>query len=155
MTTKQGKLIDPLEPLLGYQLRRASLVTLSALSEAYAALDLRLTDAIMLRFVGANPGCNQGQISKALGVKRTNMVPVVSGLVERELIDRAPADGRTHALRLTASGSALNEQLAALAQANEEHFFGSLDENTQAVLKQAMATIRARDEVPRRRSLTD
>lgn len=155
MATKHGKLIDPLEPLLGYQLRRASLITLSALSEAYAELDLRLTDAILLRFIEANPGCNQGQISKALGVKRTNMVPVVSGLVERGLVDRAPADGRTHALTLTAAGSALHEQLAALAQANEEHFFGSFDENTKAVLKSAMATIRARDEVPPRRSVAD
>jgi DNA-binding MarR family transcriptional regulator len=146
MATKQGKLIDPLEPLLGYQLRRASLVTLSALSEAYEALDLRLTDAIVLRFVAANPGCNQGEISKALGVKRTNMVPVVSGLVERGLIDRAAADGRTHALTLTAAGATLHGRIDALALANEERFFGGFDEETRAVLLRALGTIRARAE---------
>lgn len=144
MTTKGDKLIDPLEHLLGYQLRRASLVTLSALSEAYEALDLRLTDAIVLRFVAANPGCNQGEISKALGVRRTNMVPVVSGLVERGLIARAAADGRTHALTLTAAGAALHQRIDALAVANEEHFFGGLDGETKAVLLRALAEIRAR-----------
>lgn len=146
MVTKGGKLIDPLESLIGYQLRRASLVTLSALSEAYEALDLRLTDAIVLRFVAANPGCNQGEISKALGVKRTNMVPVVSGLVERGLISRAAADGRTHALTLTATGTAMHERLHALALANEERFFGGFDERTKALLMRALASIRAREE---------
>src|SRR4051794_41149880 len=120
MAARDGKLIDPLEHLLGYQLRRASLVTLAALSEAYEALDLRLTDAIVLRFVAANPGCNQGEISKALGVKRTNMVPVVSGLVERALISRAAADGRSNALSLTAAGTALHKRIDTLANANEE-----------------------------------
>lgn len=146
MTGKTKTLIDPLEHLLGYQLRRASLATLAALSESYEALDLRLTDAIVLRFVGANPGCNQGEISKALGVRRTNMVPVVSGLVERGLIDRAAADGRTHALTLTAAGAALHGRIDALARANEERFFGHFDEETRAVLLRALDTIRARAE---------
>lgn len=146
MNDKAGPLIDPLEHLLGYQLRRASLATLSALSEAYETLDLRLTDAIVLRFVSANPGCNQGEISKALGVRRTNMVPVVSGLVERGLIDRTAADGRTHALTVTAAGAAMHERIGALAQANEDHFFGGFDEETRATLLGALAAIRARAE---------
>ncbi|MBW8752973.1 MAG: MarR family transcriptional regulator [Sphingomonadales bacterium] len=137
-------MIDPLEHLLGYQLRRASLVTLAALSEAYEALDLRLTDAIVLRFVAANPGCNQGEISKALGVKRTNMVPVVSGLVERALISRAAADGRSNALSLTAAGTALHKRIDTLANANEERFFGGLDAEAKAALLRALAEIRAR-----------
>jgi len=146
MNEKASPLIDPLEHLLGYQLRRASLTTLSALSEAYEALDLRLTDAIVLRFVAANPGCNQGEISKALGVRRTNMVPVVSGLVDRGLIDRAAADGRTHALTLTAAGATMHDRIDALARANEERFFGGFDAETRAMLLHALATIRARGE---------
>ena len=146
MTAKGKTLIDPLEHLLGYQLRRASLATLGALSEAYEALGLRLTDAIVLRFVAANPGCNQGEISKALGVRRTNMVPVVSGLVERGLIERAAADGRTHALTLTAAGAAIHARIDALAQDNEERFFGGFDAESKAVLQRALATIRARAE---------
>ncbi|MCW1429122.1 MarR family winged helix-turn-helix transcriptional regulator [Novosphingobium sp. JCM 18896] len=144
--TSKGPLIDPLEHLLGYQLRRASLATLAALSESYEALDLRLTDAIVLRFVGANPGCNQGEISKALGVRRTNMVPVVSGLVDRGLVKRAVADGRTHALTLTPAGQALHAEIDVLAHANEERFFGGFDEETRSVLLRALDTIRARAE---------
>lgn len=146
MATKTGKLIDPLEHLLGYQLRRASLVSLTALSEAYETLDLRLTDAIVLRFVAANPGCNQGEISKALGVRRTNMVPVVSGLVERGLIARAAADGRSNALTLTPAGVAVHEQIDALAMENERRFFGHLDGETRATLLRALESIRAQAE---------
>lgn len=144
--TRKGPLIDPLEHLLGYQLRRASLATLAALGESYEALDLRLTDAIVLRFVGANPGCNQGEISKALGVRRTNMVPVVSGLVDRGLVTRAVADGRTHALTLTLAGTALHAEIDVLAHANEERFFGHFDAETRGVLLRALDTIRARAE---------
>jgi DNA-binding MarR family transcriptional regulator len=144
MTVKPRKLADPLEDLLGYQLRRASLVTLSALSEAFEQVELRLTDAIVIRFVAANPGCNQGEISKALGVRRTNMVPVVSGLVERGLIRRDAADGRTNALHLTAAGTTLHDRIAAMALANEQRFFGEFDDETRTTLMRALAAIRAR-----------
>lgn len=146
MATKTSKLMDPLEPLLGYQLRRASLVSLAALSEAYEALDLKLTDAIVLRFVCANPGCNQGEISKALGVRRTNMVPVVSGLAARGLINREAADGRSYALTLTPTGQDLHDRIEVLGLENEKRFFGHLDAETKAILLRAIENIRARAE---------
>ncbi len=53
---------------------------------------------------------------------------MVSRLEEKGLARRAPVDGsaRAQALTLTDQGRALVPQLAALADQNEEHFFGHL-----------------------------
>ncbi len=133
---------DPLADMLGYQMRRASLVTMAALSEALEPLGLRMTESITIRFVAANPGCNQAEIGRALGVKRTNMVPIVAGLVKAGLLDRSPADGRTHSLHLTADGEALHRQLAAVALEIEERFFGNIDEAERATLMGLFQRIR-------------
>ncbi|MCE7796682.1 MarR family transcriptional regulator [Sphingobium sufflavum] len=135
---------DPLDHLLGYQLRRASMHTLTGLNEAFEGLGVRLTEAIILRFVEANPGCNQAEIGRALGVTRTNMVPVVAGLVDAGLVRREVADGRTHALHLTPDGVALHGRIDAATRAHEEHFFGDIDAAERAVLMQLCQRIRDR-----------
>lgn len=139
--SKSGVLIDPLENLLGYQMRRASLMTMAALVRDFEGIGLRLTDAVVMRFVAANPGCNQGQVSKALGIKRTNMVPVVGGLVDRGLLERRVADGRTHALALTTAGQALHDRIVQVSDAHEAHFFGDFDTRTHAQLMDALRHI--------------
>ena len=135
-------LVNPIDDLLGHQLRRASLVTIAALSEAFEALGLRLTEAMILRFVEANAGCNQAEIGRALGVKRTNMVPIVGGLVDAGLISRTAADGRTHALYLTEKGVALHGEIARVTLEHERHFFGDIDAPTRAVLLRVFQAIR-------------
>lgn len=135
---------DPLEDMVGYQMRRASLVTFSALSDAFEELGLRPTEAIIIRLVEANPGCNQAEIGRTLGVKRTNMVPIIGGLVEAGLISRSVADGRTHALHLTEQGIAMHGRIAEAAQKHENHFVGDLDDATKAILLQLFRSIRAK-----------
>jgi DNA-binding MarR family transcriptional regulator len=136
------ELVDPLEGLLGYQLRRAALATMTALDAAYALLGLKLTEAVILRFVGANPGCNQAAISRALGVTRTNMVPFVGSLVEAGLVEREASDGRTHALFLTAAGEAMDRRLAQIAAEQDAQFFGAFDPTTREVLVSALQHVR-------------
>src|ERR1700754_2183635 len=92
---------DPLENLLSYQLRRAAFSTITPLAESFARIGVSSTEAIVIRFVSANPGCTQSGSGRAIGVKRTNMVPVVSGLMQRGLLERTAVDGRSHALHLT------------------------------------------------------
>jgi DNA-binding MarR family transcriptional regulator len=136
------ELRDPLADMLGYQLRRASLLTLTALSEAFAAQKLTLTEAAVIRMVQANPGCNQAEVGRALGVKRTNMVPVVAGLVAARLLRRQAADGRTHALFLTRTGSVLHDRIAARSLALEQHFFGDIDASSRRALLDLLRRIR-------------
>jgi DNA-binding MarR family transcriptional regulator len=140
---KQPELRDPLDDMIGYQLRRASLVTFTALNEQFEALGLRPMEAIIIRLVEANPGCNQAEISRSLGIQRTNMVPVIGAMVDAGLISRAVADGRSHALHLTDRGRAMHARIAAVADAQETHFFGDLDAATRTTLLAVLQGIRA------------
>lgn len=137
-------LVDPLADNPIVALQRASLLTLGALSDSFERLGLRVIDAATLRLIAANPGCNQGEIGRALGVQRTNMVPIVAGLVEAGHIERRVADGRTHALYLTPAGKALVRRTTAAGDTVRARFFGDLDEGQQASLLAMLEGIRAK-----------
>lgn len=145
MTAKcdPDELIDPLEGVIGYEFRRAAAALVLTLEQAFAPLGLRPMEAVILRFVDANPGCNQAAISRALGVTRTNMVPFVSRLADDGLIERQASDGRTHALFLTREGRRLHNRLAAVAAELDERLFGSFDAATRETLVEAFRRIRA------------
>jgi DNA-binding MarR family transcriptional regulator len=137
------ELIDPLEGAIGYEFRRAAAASILALEAAFAPLGLRPMEAVILRFVDANPGCNQAAISRALGVTRTNMVPFVGRLADERLIERQALDGRTHALFLTPAGRDLCRRLAQVARDLDERFFGGFDAATREVLVAAFQRMRA------------
>ena len=141
---KPSGLRDPLESVLDYQMRQASMATLSILVDSFATLGVRLIEGTVLRFVEANPGCNQAEIGRALGVKRTNMVPIISGLVEESLISRSAADGRTHALHLTKKGAELDRKISKKIMEHESRFFGDIDDTTKAILLKTLQLIRAK-----------
>jgi DNA-binding MarR family transcriptional regulator len=142
-------LIDPLEDFLGYQLRRAALVTMSGLLDSYASIGMNLTEAALIRFVQSNPGCTQAAIGRALGVKRTNLVPVVNGLMSDGLLRRVPADGRSHSLNLTAKGVEQHRRITKLNFEHEQHYFGDLPAKTRRLLMQTFRLLR--DKAERRR----
>ena len=145
-TDKIPTLKDPLENLLGYQMRRAALITLSTLVDSFAGLGLSSTEAIIIRFVHANPGCTQADIGRAIGVKRTNMVPIVNGLMAKGLLERTPADGRSHSLYLTGKSGELHRQIAKITLEHEEYFFGDVPDDTRQILMQAFRSLRAKAE---------
>ena len=143
---KTPSLIDPLEDFLGYQLRRAAFGTMGVLLDAYADLGLSPTEAMVLRFAQANPRCTQAEIGRALGVKRTNMVPIVTRLMSSGLLERTPADGRSHSLYLTAKGVERHRRIAKLTLEFEQYFFADFPEKTRQILMQAFRSLRAKAE---------
>ena len=73
----------------------------------------------ILSIIDANPGINQGNVGKALGIQRANMVPLLkrleaAGYVRRE---RDPQDERALAVVLTEEGRALREDALAVPPA--------------------------------------
>jgi DNA-binding MarR family transcriptional regulator len=138
-------LIDPLAGNPISALQRASMVTLGALTASFDALGLRVIDAATLRLIAANPGCNQAEIGRTLGVQRTNMVPIVAGLVDAGLVERRIADGRTHALHLTTEGKALHKRFLAAAEKVHARFFGAMDADVRAGLDAALQEIREKE----------
>jgi DNA-binding MarR family transcriptional regulator len=135
-------LADPLADRLGYQLRRVSVAMMADLSVKLVPLGLRPAEATILLLVGANPGCQQGEIGEALGIKRANMVPLIARLVDAGLVARARADGRSHAISLTARGVGKVAAVNKVLDRQEAQFHASLDSRSLANLLKALATLR-------------
>ena len=97
---------DPLTSFPGYSLRRAANATAAELAARLAPLDLRQSDASLLMLIEANPGATASALGRQLDIQRANMVPLLKRLEEAGLIDRAPIDGKSQGLALTAAGCA-------------------------------------------------
>jgi len=97
-------LVNPLDGLLGYQLRRASQGMLEDLVGVLADLAVRPTLASVLLVVAANPGVTQSRIGELLAIERANMVPMTAKLARLGMLTRSRADGRSHGLHLTEEG---------------------------------------------------
>lgn len=137
-----GSLTDPLAMRLGYQLRRVSVLMMTDLVAALAPTGLRPAEITILLFIGANAGCRQGELGDALGIKPANMVPLMARLVDSGLVDRARADGRTHALSLTAKGVARAAAIESLLDKHEAGFCSRLSATELAGLLRALSKLR-------------
>jgi DNA-binding MarR family transcriptional regulator len=134
-------LINPLDRLLGYQLRRASVAMMADLAEALGDLALRPSEASVLLLIEANPGTTQSTVGRALGIKRANMAPVTAMLIARGFIDRAPADGRSHRLQLSKKGKAMARKIARRIAQHEARFLEALPLKARAGLVEKLRGI--------------
>jgi DNA-binding MarR family transcriptional regulator len=138
----RGSLSDPLALRLGYQLRRVSVLMMSDLVAALASTGLRPAEITILLFIGANSGCRQGEIGEALGIKPANMVPLIARLVDSGLATRARADGRSHALSLTAKGATRVAAIERLLDKHEGEFKSRLSAAELAALLKTLSKLR-------------
>jgi hypothetical protein len=145
-SSSAGSLANSLDRLLGYQLRRASSVMMADLARELGAFDLRPAEVTTLLVIGDNPGCSQTEVGQVLGIKRANMVPIVSRLMDRGLVDREKADGRSHALRLTEAGQATAADAIDRIERHEARFSALFDQPTLDALFCALPLIRAQRE---------
>ncbi|MEO0032208.1 MAG: hypothetical protein RIS94_1966 [Pseudomonadota bacterium] len=120
-------LTNSLDRLLGYQLRRASTVMMADLARELAELDMRPAEVTTLLVIAENPDCSQSEVGEALSIKRANMVPIISRLMDRDLVARTRVDGRSHALRVTAAGEAVVREAWARIAMHEARFTDQLD----------------------------
>lgn len=111
--TGETALASPLDTLLGYRLRRASMAMMADLLAVLTPLGLSAGEASFLILVGANPGCRQSDVGRALEIKRANLTPLVARMKARGLVADAPIDGRSRSLTLTDSGIALRDKALA------------------------------------------
>ena len=132
---------DPISSRLGYLLRRASAAMMADLGAAPAEIDLRPVEGTILILVGANPGCIQSDLGRMLGIKRANMVPLVSALATRGYIEKSPVDGRSLALSLTAQGEQARLAVETLMDVHESRFERLLAGRDESALRRALALI--------------
>jgi DNA-binding MarR family transcriptional regulator len=95
---------DPLHNSPGYSLRRASNAMMAELGQRLAAQGLRMADASVLMLIEANPKITASAVGRVLDIQRANMVPLLKKLEDAGLVERAPIDGKSQGLSLTAAG---------------------------------------------------
>jgi len=132
---------NPLDGLLGYQLRRASAVMLADLSETLADLDLTVTEVSILLQIDANPDITQSDIGRILAIKRANMAPMTAALQERGFLDRVAADGRSQSLRLTERGRTICNEVRDRISRHEARFLPDISPAEREALIEMLALI--------------
>ena len=130
----------PLEAHLGFWLRFMSNHVSMRFQQQLEAKGVTVTEWVALRTLWAGIETSHAQLIQALGMTKGAASKVVSRLEEKGLAERRFSRGSTRdqTLVLTASGKALVPRLAALADANDEHFFGHLGAKERQVLMCAM-----------------
>jgi DNA-binding MarR family transcriptional regulator len=117
---------NPLDGLLGYQLRRASATILADLARSIEDLGFKPAEASVLLLIGRNPGITQSEIGRTLAIQRANMAPLTAMLTDRDLVERTRADGRSQGLMLTPAGDTMAKTLADRVEAHEARFLPAL-----------------------------
>jgi DNA-binding MarR family transcriptional regulator len=123
---------DPFDALIGYHLRRLSVLAMNDFTKTLAPLMLKPADASILFALATRSGSTQSGIGRFLGIRRANMAPLVGALLDRGLIERSAVDGRSQSLRLSAAGRALQRRAWKAAALHEEHLFGALSVEARA-----------------------
>jgi DNA-binding MarR family transcriptional regulator len=127
--------------LLGYHIRRLSVLVMADLSDALAPHQLSPADASILLSIGARPGVTQSAVGRSLGILRANMAPLVGALATRGLIARTRVDGRSQALSLSHAGEALCQTIKTIIKDHEDRMFGSLTKADRQKLAAALGRL--------------
>jgi DNA-binding MarR family transcriptional regulator len=98
--------LGPLAGSIGHALRQAQAAVLQDFHRRFGPEDIRPVQFAVLLVLRHNPGLRATQVAFALGLKRTNFVPLLDELEARGLAERRPVPGdrRASALFLTAEG---------------------------------------------------
>jgi len=117
---------DPFDALLGYHLRRLSVLVMADLTASLAPLGLKPADASILLALHSDSGMTQSDIGRRLGIQRANMAPLMAGLMQNGLVEKQAVDGRSQAVRLSRAGQAMHRQVLGLMAEHEARMFASL-----------------------------
>ncbi len=142
-----------LDTHLGYWLRMVS----NAVSQSFARKveheGVTVAEWVLLRALFDAGRIAPTQIAQGMGMTKGAISKLAERLLVKSLIERDanPDDKRAHTLALNPDGRALVPRLAALADENDEEFFGNLTSQERqqlARLLQKIAGARALTSVP-------
>lgn len=132
---------DPLAGSLCLELRRTSAAVMAAMSGEFGQWDLKPSEANLLTFVGANPGCTQSDIARAHRSNPANLVPLIARLERDGLLERVPGDGRAIALSVSAKGNAVLANVNVSFKSLEDRLGADLTVEQHRQLIDALRTI--------------
>lgn len=120
--------VGDLERHVGHWLRLVANHVSGALARRLEEHGCTVAEWVALRWLFDRPAATNTALVAALGMTKGAVTKVVDRLVDKRLVARRVdvADRRVARLAPTRAGRALVPKLAALADANDEHFFGQL-----------------------------
>lgn len=130
-SSKQNPAIlhESFENYFGYQLRRVAAFLHADLTHNLKELALIPTTAFIMLVLANNKNIIQIELSRKLGLKRTNISPLIIGLEKRGLLSRSSLDGRSQNVELTDQGSDLIKKIQSRIDRHEKSCFSRLTSN--------------------------
>lgn len=141
--TRRSRSAAPLEAHLGFWLRFVSNHVSLRFRQLLEERGATVTEWVALRTLLEQSGTRHASLIQALGMTKGAASKVISRLEEKGLVRRQLSAGRAReqVLVLTDKGKTLVPQLAALADANDRHFFGHLPAAQRRSLMDAMRAL--------------
>ena len=149
MTTRKQPPASPLDAHLGFWLRSVSNQVSARFSERLAERGTTVTEWVALRTLFERPQTTHAELIGALGMTKGATSKVVSRLQDKGLASRQASEesGREQQLSLTRAGLALVPVLAALADDNEQEFFGHLSLRDRQRMKKLLQGLVAHHQI--------
>ena len=140
--------LGPLSGLVGYHLRRAWAAVGSDYFRTVEPGGTRQVLFGVLSVISANPGINQGNVGRILGVQRPNMVALVNELIGNGWVERTidSVDRRAFILNLTPAGAEAIAATLALIREHEERMLSDLSAQERRTLIHLLGRVEARGE---------
>jgi DNA-binding MarR family transcriptional regulator len=135
------ELTDPLSGSLCYELRRASVAVMAAMAGEFGQWTLKSSEAYLLKYAGANPGCSQSDMARAVGIKAANLVPLIAELERKGLLQRIPGNGRAIALSVSKKGRVVLAKVDAGFQQLEDRLGSGLTPEQRGLVIDALRSI--------------
>ena len=127
----------------GFLLAQVGAHAAAKFAERLVPLELKPSDAGILRSLKTIPGISQQELSAQLGIHPSRLVAVLDGLEERGFIERRSNsdDRRQYSLYLTNQGSAVLQEIGRLASDHQEDLLGGLGKEEREQLAELLRRI--------------
>lgn len=138
-----GRHTASLESHIGYWMRLVSNGVSQSFAQKLTTHGITVSGWVFLREVWESEVVSQSDVSDKMGMTRGAISKLVDHLVEKGLVIQTSveADGRYRMVSLTPAGKKLVPVLAALADLNDEEYFGVLTQDQRFHLKSMLIEI--------------
>lgn len=143
MARRRHQRVSVFEELLGYQLRRVSVLMMEALATATQELGLTPSRATALVHIRLNAGGDQTALGRALDINPATTMGMVNALVALGAVERRRGtDRRSNTLHLTDRGEKLAQAVQELTAHHDKAFFASLSAPQRRTLHSLLRKLR-------------
>lgn len=143
----EGETGERLDDLVGYHLRRVSLIDMNGFIRHLADQNLRPIPFSLLCLIDENPGCSAADLGRMLSLQRANLVHLLAELEDEDLIERRAEqeDKRKQRLFLAARGAEKLLVCRRLVREHENQVLKPLTGAERAQLRRLLAKVWASD----------